>query len=102
MGENTVKEILKYMDLVCKTLEEGEEEDLNLVLRLKLLRAGMSLTTLAQGATDEQVDIIIPALETVIEVYKGLLVLTPEAEAQESEKQLMVMLMKTSTIKGEA
>ena len=102
MGDNTVKEILKYMDLVCKTLEDGEEEDFNLVLRIKLLRAGMSLTTLAQDATNEQVDIIIPALEAVVEVYKGLLVLTPEAEAQESEKQLMEMLMKTSSIKAEA
>ncbi len=102
MGDNTVKEILKYMDMMCKTLENGEEEDFSVVLRIKLLRAGMSLSLLAQDSTDEQVDIILPALETIVEVYKGLLVLTPEAEAQESEKVLMEMLMKTSTIKAEA
>ncbi len=102
MGDKTVKEILKYMDMMCKTLENGEEEDFNVVLRIKLLRAGMSLSLLAQDSTDEQVDIILPALETIVEVYKGLLVLTPEAEAKESEKVLMEMLMKTSTIKAEA
>jgi|TARA_Y100000034_G_scaffold10147_1_gene10731 hypothetical protein len=102
MGDNTVKEILKYMDMMCTTLENGEEEDFNVVLRIKLLRAGMSLSLLAQDSTDEQVDIILPALEAIIEVYQGLLVMAPEAEAKESEKALMEMLMKTSTIKAEA
>ena len=102
--ETVIKQILDHIDLITKNLDEKDEYDLNLLLRLKLLRAGMSLSDFgsAETITDEQLDSLVPILNTIVEVYQGLLILTSGAEAQESESVLADLLLRSTNIRGEA
>jgi hypothetical protein len=98
MSEFVTKQILEHLDLILQDLDETEQKDLNLSLRLKLLRAGLALTDLGieEGTTSKQLDLLLPAINTLVEVYKGLLIMVPEAEAQASEKALADLLMRAT------
>ena len=70
MSEFVTKQILEHLDLILQDLDETEQKDLNLSLRLKLLRAGLALTDLGieEGTTSKQLDLLLPAINTLVEV----------------------------------
>ena len=104
MHNKVIEKILETVDLMGAEVDDADQEGYNLMLRLKLLRSGLALVTLVseKKVDADSHDTVITILESIVEVYKGLLKLVPGAEAKAAEEKLLDLIMSTSNIKGEA